>query len=463
MSSHDCAERSSIAKRLCLRVSSDCPKPSHEHDFITALCLLPLLQPVRHCLHRFLSAEDAARLMQTSRCTAAALLSGYAFVDHAFLFNRRSVADVKRCLALCARFHTRIQHMCLPRDWNEPLVDASTGRPVLPPSLLALVLGQNSTEDERRPVAYVPSNESIDDEESEQCHEVSYRRVRPHGAPMLRSWPWDVLRYSGCVGRFGQPIPPGALPHGLRFLQFNDTYDQPLQDGSIPSTVEVLQLSWRFNQPLQVGHLPASLTHLVLGFRYEQPLLPGQLPAGLLRLHLGGFNYPLQPGILPPLLLQLSFGQAYNQPLRPGVIPASVVRLRLSERFDQPLQMGSIPEGVVHLNLGWCFDQPLLRGALPSSLRELVIGHEFNQPLQPGSLPDGLEVLVFSKRAVFRQPLLPGVIPASVIAISMGKKYRAELVAGAIPATVKWLRLSTSYKFPDLSATLAPSTHVEWW
>ena len=43
------------------------------------------------------------------------------------------------------------------------------------------------------------------------------------------------------IAHFDHPLPPGALPRGLRFLHFGSRYNQPLQVGSIPDTVEVLQ------------------------------------------------------------------------------------------------------------------------------------------------------------------------------------------------------------------------------
>ena len=39
-------------------------------------CMLHSLQPIRHCLHTFLSARDAFCLMRAGRSTTAALLVG---------------------------------------------------------------------------------------------------------------------------------------------------------------------------------------------------------------------------------------------------------------------------------------------------------------------------------------------------------------------------------------------------
>ena len=108
---------------------------------LSGLCLLPLLQPNRRCIHPFLTDEDAARLMQTSRSTTAALLFDYAFLHHVFTFRSHSAADVKRSVAFYARYHMRILRMCLPASWNEPLIDSVTGLSHLPASLLAFTLG----------------------------------------------------------------------------------------------------------------------------------------------------------------------------------------------------------------------------------------------------------------------------------------------------------------------------------
>ena len=447
----------------------------------TARCLLPLLQPVRRCLHPFLSDTEAARLMQTSRSTATNLLHGYGFVDHVFTF--RTAANMKRAVAFYSRYDVRILRVLLSGDWNEPLIDSETGRPLLPASLLALTLGERFGPASRRTTRGLAAYASFDgregsvgegqsDEkkaasESDDLGEFA-RRIQPVNTSTLREPPWNVFRYDDCFVAVHHPIPPSALPHGLRFLHLNTNFNQPLQAGSIPDTVEVLQIGEAFNQPLAAGHLPASLTHLVFGCWYNQPFLPGVLPAGLRRLRLGlWYNQPMQLDVLPPQLQQLSFCGEYNQPLNSGAIPPSVTHLRLSHSFNQPLEAGSIPHGVVHLNLGFCYNQPLLPGVLPSSLRELAISARFTQLLQPGSLPDRLEVLSFHRDSVYSRTLLPGVIPASVIALSLGDDDKVKLVAGGIPSTVKWLRLSRRYASgrrdrEKLSSVLSASTRVVW-
>ena len=75
--------------------------------------------------------------MRASRPTAGAL-ADYTFVDHVFTIRFYSpcrdtdVADLKRTITLYTRCHMRILRMCLPTHWNEPLVDESTGRSLLP-------------------------------------------------------------------------------------------------------------------------------------------------------------------------------------------------------------------------------------------------------------------------------------------------------------------------------------------
>ena len=442
---------------------SHCPGP----------CLLPLLQPVRHCLHGFLSAATAARLMQASRALTVSLLAGYSFVDHVFTYDNQTIADVKRSIALYSRYHMRIVRMSLPRRWEgEPLLDGESGRSWLPASLEALALGPETSDGQRGSLVHAAFESRwlqghVSGEENERQDAREFiRRIRAALSTSERNW--DALQYGDCKGRFDQPIPPAALPLGLRYLQFTDYFNRPLQVGSIPDTVEVLQFGEWFNQPLQAGHLPVSLTHLVFGYRFNQPLLPGVLPAGLQQLHLGGYyNQPLQPGTLPSQLQQLSVSFEYNQPIRPDVIPPSVTHLRLGARFNQPLQKGSIAQGVEYLDLGWSFNQPLSPGVLPATLRDLIISKHFNRPLLVGSLPFGLEALVFHRLSSFQQPLLPGAIPNTVLALSLGKYYREPLVAGGIPATVRWLRLPGSYEGNELQAVLSPCTRLTtrllWW
>ena len=438
------------------------------HACAAGPCLLPLLQPVRFCLHPFLSARDAARLMQTSRSLAASLLCDYAFVDHVFFVSQVHWMDaVKRSLAFHARYGTRIIRMCLPKEWNEPLVDVDSRRAVLPRSLLALSLGRDFPRG--KPILV---NAALDGPEWQSDGEkgnsggelARLERRLQHWENIRSRDTWSELEFASCKGSYNQPIPPGALPHGLRFLQFSWWFDQPLQVGSIPNTVEVLQFGFAFNRPLLPGHLPASLTHLVIDHYYNQPLLPGVLPAGLRQLHLGNsYNQPLLPGTLPAQLQRLRFSFEYNQPIAPGTIPSSVTHLRLSESFVQWLQPGTIPHGVVHLNLGDRYDHPLPPGVLPASLRELVMSREFNQALQPGSLPDGLEVLLFPPSAKFQHVLQPGVIPASVRVLRLGMTYRQGLLRGGVPATVKSLRLPPEYRRTDLTGVLSPLTRVVWW
>ena len=453
-------------------------------------CLLPLLQPVRHCPHPFLQEQDVLRALRACRSIASYLLSDYAITQHVFNFRygHSTVAEAKASLAFYERYcnKLRILRLALPRHWNEPLVDADTGRPLLPPSLLALSMGAEVSYQEQPAIARrslehythpAAMNElqvsgsrsgsgSADDSGngSEAGEDDFERRIRPVNVEKYNDTAWNVFEYGWCDGAFNQPIPPGALPHGLRCLEFNHAFNQPLEAGSIPATLHELQFGRRFNQPLQPHVLPPSLVQLNFGGDYNQPLLPGSLPAGLQQLHLGGASdHTLQAGLLPPQLKGLFLGWTYNQPILPRAIPPSVTHLRFSDQFNQLLQPGRIPHGVVHLSFGdGRFDQPLVPGVLPPSLRELLLSREFNQPLLPDSLPDGLKVLSFPRWAHFAQPLQPGVIPASVWVLSLHDGYQQDLVAGGVPATVKWLRLPFEYASKDLSA-LSPSTRLVWW
>ena len=450
------------AKRRCLEMD-DAVLSS------TLPCLLPLLQPVRLCLHTFISSRDAARLMQASRSITACLLTDYAFVDH--VFEHRSVAAAKRSYALFALYHMRILRLCLPREWNEPLIDRTTGRSLLPASLVALTMGEEPSGpmDKKMMHAAFTGGEAEEAEVEDDGGWAEYgdRRL----TRLVRQWEetnscstWKQSPYGGGAGFFDKPIPPGALPRSLRCLHFNNNYNQPLQAGGISEGVQVVHFGYAFNQVLEAGHLPASLTHLGFGAMYNEQLLPGVLPTGLQRLHLGGqYKHPLQPGALPAQLRRLTLSHDYNQPLLPGAIPRSVTHLELNDSFIQPLSVGSVPEGIVHLRLGDAFNHPLLPGVLPTSLRVLVINNHDQRALQPGSLPDGLQVLAFRERSMLRHTLQPGVIPASVIVVSMSRFYGAKLVAGSIPSTVRWLRLPYKYAEKELRGVLSPATRIVTW
>ena len=436
---------------------------------LPSVCMLPLLQPIRHCLHAFLSDADATRLMQTSRSTASDLLAGYT-LSHVFTFTTSH--ELKRAAAVYSRSGMRINRVCLSARWNEPLLDCDTGVPLLPASLAALTIGHvvrttmpagcaaDATLDGSWSAGRAERVESEADSDSD-----FRRRIQAVDTLARDDRTWNVPRWDASEGLFDRAIAPGALPHGLRFLQFNNAFNYPLEVGSIPDTVTVLQLGQRFDQPLATGHLPTSLRHLVLSFRYNRPLPPGVLPAGLQLLRLGHtFNQPLLRGALPPQLRQLSFERFFDQPLSAGVIPSSVTHMRLSLYFNQPLSVGSIPHGVTHLNLGERFNYPLPAGVLPSSLRELALSAMFEHSLQPGSLPDGLQVVAFHRESRFHHVLSAGVIPASVEVLSMGTAYDQTLLAGGVPETVKWLRLPRSwYGGRDLSSVLSSSTRVVWW
>ena len=407
--------------------------------------------------------------MGVSRSITLVLLSNYAFVHHRFTF--RTAAELKRSTAFYAHYRLRILRLSLPQEWNEPLIDNETGQSQLPESLISLTLGMVNDLSEPEPeerLFLLDATAALDDGSEQRCsasgsmeRELQLERRVRYYEKINRLQESPVQEYGYCKGSFDQPIPPGALRHGLCFLQFNATYKQPLQVGSIPDTVEVLQFG-TYSHQLERGHLPASLTHLVFG-SYRPPILPGVLPAGLRRLHLGGHNQPLRVGALPSQLQYLSLGDRFAHPLSPGTIPSSVTHLRLSDRFSHTLQVGSVPHGVHYLHLGSSFNHPLPPRVLPASLRELMVSSHFNQCLEPGSLPAGLEALAFPPNAAFQQTIHPGVIPASVIAVAMSEKYEQEILAGSIPATVRLLRLPSRYSATSLSAVLSPLTRVIRW
>ena len=454
--SHDPSSPS--AQRLSLTSSSSSHLPPHASGSLIQL------EPLRQHFHHFLADATAARLLQTSRAIAQSLLDGYAFAGHVFTFP--SAAAMDRTCALYTRYNMRVRRLCLPaatRGEGKP--------PELPPSLLCLALAPvQCWASEQHPCMLLDGCDPLrcteveeEDEADEAADDDAAFSWRMRRVETMRRT-WELYDFGACHGQFNGRLKASTLPHGLRFLQLNDSYKWPLRAGSVPDSVQVMQLGRLFDKPLQVGSLPTSLVYLVLNDQYHHTLLPGVLPTGLQHLKFGrSYNTELLPGALPSFLERISFGKDWNRPIMPGVIPPPVRYLRLSQLFNQPLYAGSIPHGVTHLNLGAKFDHPLMPGVLPSSLRELIISCNFVQPLQPGSLPDGVEVVVFTAWGVFQQPLLPGIIPASVVLLSMPRMYRLEVVAGSIPATVKWLRVSRDRSEGDVRAVLSPSTRLIWW
>ena len=205
----------------------------------TGPCLLPLLHPVRLCLHPFITSADAVRLMRASRVTTASLLADYAFIDRVFQWHYPyTIPEVKRSLALYARYHMRLLCMCLPKDWNESLIDGDSGRSVLPASLIALTFGQETEYPVRGSIVHAAFDDSErrrreEDEEEAGVERQFSRRVRRWERDNSCD-PWSVFEYTPSRGLFNQPLPPGALPHGLRFLQFQSAVQPAAASGQHP-------------------------------------------------------------------------------------------------------------------------------------------------------------------------------------------------------------------------------------
>ena len=342
------------ACRFCRCVT--CPfldRPS-QPPLLTGVSLIQL-EPVRHCFHRFLDDTTAARLLRTSRVIAHSLLDSYAFEHHVFTFPY--TVAMKRSLDLYSSYKLRVQRLCLPaatRGEAQPFE--------LPASLTALALGpvQRWANEQHSymlldgcdPLRCVAHDQAKNARGAHSSHDdeaaLAWRMRRME----LTRCTWELYDFGLCEGQFSGLLNPGRLPHGLRFLQLNDSYTQPLRVGSIPDTVQVLQLGRDYNHPMSAGHLPSSLEYLVLGDAYDQPLSAGVLPASLRYLRFGqSYKWDLAPGALPLQLEQLSLGYQFNRPLVPGAIPPCVTHLRLSLSINQPLIHGSIPHGVTHLSL----------------------------------------------------------------------------------------------------------------
>ena len=450
--------------------ASDAPALSEDHPLRlqdsthAPPTLLLSLTPVRQLWWRLLTDADVGRVMRVSRATTRHLLCGYAFCERFFVprLDRELFAPpsfcglqlvawcwrgprcIERChlhemLALYRRHGLRITRLSLCRAWNAALHDEATGESLLPPSLLVLMLGAMPRNDRSPHLLPPPGSRGASGEweaDDDAQMDESFDRDRALG------WRYPITL--SMTGAFNRPLPPRALPDGLRRLHLSDAFDQPLQAGSIPSSVTFLQCGAAFNQPLVLGVLPSALRHLVFGCDFNQSIQPGVLPASLRRLSFGScFDQLLCPGSLPMGLKWLDMGHAFNQPILPGVLPQSLTHLCLGNdvfgsAFDQSLHMDSLPCQLHHLDLGGAFRQPILPGMLPSSLRHLILSSCFDHPLPRGALPHGLESMHFP--FCYRQPLLPGVLPSTVVRVTL-RGYAGELQRGSIPASVERLVL----------------------
>ena len=313
---------------------------------------------------------------------------------HCLSARRLCVRRPRLHIPLCGRRETLIRLLCsLPHVYRPPVLACRLGRAAGGQynGKTAATRRASGTDAEAKAthtaVAYITfdgSDRPLENaEEAEDAAEEDgdqFQRLF-HAVEEPTVFARDVQRCGRCVGAVNLPIPPGALPQTLRFLQFNCDYNQPLQAGSISNNLEILLFWDEPHRQLRVGHLPTSLTHLDFGSQYNRPLLPGVLPAGLRRLSLAEtYNQALLPRALPSSLQQLSLGFYCNQHIRPGVIPPSVTHLRLSTLFTQPLQPGSIL--TASLTSTWAATSTIRwPGVLPTSLRELVICRKFNQSL----------------------------------------------------------------------------------
>ena len=418
------------------------------------------LAPICSVFQAFLTDGDAARLLRVSR-GACALLRHFTFRAHAF--QPSTSLQLRRCLALYDRLGLCITRLCLPCDFNEPLLDGSTGRPLLPASLVALALGQAEPDDwATSMMADMSRLLSLDSEDeggrqqqqpadAEGEYEGLLRRVDARTS-------WRLRPYCAVYSDYSLAIPPGALPAGLRCLQLNDWHEPALQEGSIPASVTVLQAGRRYTQRLSL--LGPSITTLLLDDIGSRALSPGELSPSLRWLHVGHCSPALQVGSLPPRLKGLDLRlPKHHAPIRAGVIPRSVTHLRF-DGFQQPLQQGLLPDGLQHLHLGSTFDYPIPPHALPTSLRELILSDGYRQPLLPGSLPDGLQLLQLPRRW-YRPAIAPGVIPPSVRLILFPTLYSTRLLVGGVPSTVRWVRFPRYYEWV-VAERLSPHTEVVW-
>ena len=198
-----------MAKRQgkCARVEEANHSASSASSAI-ASCPLSCLLPVRHCLHLFLSAADAVRLLQTSH-SSAAVLAGYRFDQHVFVLEdgyltptrtscvRSPSTPTMTCafsaFSLLANGRSRLStarpasRCCLPRCCSWPIGSDLSHADELPDTVKVLWLGWHFNQP--LTVGHLPAS----------------------------------LRELGFGRRFNQQQHPGSLPDGLEAISFGSS------------------------------------------------------------------------------------------------------------------------------------------------------------------------------------------------------------------------------------------------
>ena len=423
--------------------------------------LFSSLHPVRSLIHRFLTDEDAARLLRTSASLAHLLLRGFSFTSH--VFEPVDLPHLHRLTTFHSAYDLRPTLLMLPRSLRQLDFHPVTGLSPFPASLTTLALGEvrRCSDADRRPH---PRSLFGDEGAAKLRRFLSGEWAAtdgPRGADHFRGLLqadhlWEELAFEEADGNLECALPPGLLPPNLRVLQTGFNCAVTLVPGSLPAELQFLQLGGRWTAPLPAGVLPAGLKHLILPRYWSHPL--PELPPSLVSLHLGPFYaQPLRP--LPASLRMLVVGEEYSDSLE-GVLPAGLTHLLVHGAAQCPLSAECLPPSLVSLLLGDYFksDAPLRAGQLPAGLRELSLGASFTQPLMPGSLPESLE---FLRVGAFRYPHALGdlVLPSRLQALDllMGPEPMAGTV---IPPSVRWLRVREECR-AELQAP--GGGEVQWW
>ena len=439
-------------------------------------CVIDVLRPVVSLFQPFLADADAARLLRTSRTAALALLAGHVFRSHTF--QPTSLASLIRLRDLCLRYGLRVTQLALPPHIHTIAVDPSPPhQSPIPTSVIVLSLGSLTAQWTALKPSWAALCAAAVDWQERPPWSLSHSQQRwpqSDGAQAREwqlSWVHDPLeddpilpRFASPIGELHCPLPPGLLPHGLRVLLFNRSFNYRLEPGSLPSTLTFLQLAWSFEQQLLPGVLPASLLYLSLPY-YRHRLLPGSLPASLERLRLGHWSPPVGVGVLPAGLKALHLGNV-NDSLQPHVLPPSLLYLSFGASFNQLCLPNVLPCSLVELHFGHCYNQPTPAGVLPSSLRRLTLGSDFSQQLEVGALPEGLLFLRAEPDSRYPPSLLapfqPGVLPSTLLGLDLSNRCVAPLPSDVIPLSVRWVRLSSKYRDERIEAVLPPLAECRW-
>lgn len=148
---------------------------------------------------------------------------------------------------------------------------------------------------------------------------------------------------------FNEPIMPGSIPHGVKYIRFGYYYNQKLIQHVIPDSVVKVSFGNKFNQVIKKNDFPNSVTTLIFGQSFVQKLIEGSMPTSLKRIEFGAYyNKVIGQNVLPKSVYFMAIGnKMFNKDV---YIPESVTDLTICSYFkDSELANEVIPKTVKYI------------------------------------------------------------------------------------------------------------------